>query len=113
MINFKSRKATDKIIILIKDTAFMDYDSYFKHCRCQGELDIGVHYFMDTNGTVHAARDKDAVAGWQYEDNDTSLFILVQSNNKKMNSCQRCALPLLLDNLKKIYKNVEVIERVD
>ena len=112
-INFRKREATEKIVVLIKDTSFVNYKSYYKYCRCQGELDIGVHYFVDTDGTVHKARDHEAVAGWQYDDNTVSIYIMVQSNSKKMNSCQKYVLPLLLANLKKTYKDVEVIERID
>ncbi len=39
-ISFRKREATEKIVVLIKDTAFVDYKSYYKYCRCQGELDI-------------------------------------------------------------------------
>jgi hypothetical protein len=111
-ISFRKREATEKIVVLIKDTTFVDYKSYYKYCRCQGELDIGVHYFVDADGTIHKARDHEAVAGWQYDDN-TSIYIMVQSNSKKMNSCQKHVLPTLLDYLKKTYKDVEVIERID
>lgn len=111
-INFRKREATDNIVILIKDTTFVDYRSYYKYCRCQGELDAGVHYFIDTDGTIHVGRDREAVAGWQYNDNN-SIYIMVQSNNKKMNSCQKHVLPLLLTHLKRIYKDAEVIERND
>ena len=43
-------------------------------------MDAGVHYFIDDDGTIHVARKDDAVAGWEYTDNETSLYILAQSN---------------------------------
>lgn len=113
VVDFKKRVATTHIIILIKDTSCINYTNYYKQCRRRGELDAGVHYFLDVDGTIHVARQDDAVAGWEYEDGATSLYILAQSNTKKLNSCQKYVLPGLLENLKKKYKDAKVIERTE
>lgn len=112
-MDFKKRVATSQIIILIKDTCCINYTNYYKKCRRMGELDAGVHYFLDTDGAVHVARQDDAVAGWQYKDNTTSLYILAQSNSGKLNSSQRFVLLSLLESLQKKYKEAQVIERVE
>lgn len=113
VVEFKKRQATENIIILIKDTCCTTYENFYKKCRRLGELDAGVHFFLDANGTIHVARHEDSVAGWQYEDSDNSLYILAQSNNSKLNSCQRYVLPTLIENLKKKYKDAKVIERIE
>lgn len=76
-------------------------------------MDAGVHYFIDDDGTIHVARKDDAVAGWEYTDNETSLYILAQSNTNKLNSCQKFVLPGLLESLKKKYKDAKVVERTE
>lgn len=113
-IEYKKRKSTDNIVILIKDTCCLTYDAYFTKCRRKGDFDVGVQYFVDGLGVIHDGRLNDEVASWEYPDNSTSLYILAQSNSKKLNSCQKCTLTTLVDNLKKIYgEEVNVVERVE
>lgn len=111
-VEFRKRKTTEHIIVLIKDTTCVSYATFYKYRRRLGELDAGVHYFVDTDGTIHAARKDECVAGWEYMDND-SVYILVQSNIGKLNSSQRYSLSPLLETLKEKYPNANVIERTE
>ena len=52
IVDFKKRVATTHIIILIKDTSCINYSNFYKQCRRRGELDAGVHYFIDDDGTI-------------------------------------------------------------
>lgn len=113
VVKFRKRTATTNIVILIKDTCCVSYHGYYKQCRRMGDIDAGVHYFVDTDGTIHVGRDEAAVAGWRLEGHETSLYILAQSNNKKLNSSQKLVLEPLLEKLKQKYKDAKVIERTE
>lgn len=111
-IEFRKRKVTEHIIVLIKDTSCLSYESFYKYRRRMGELDAGVHYFLDADGTIHVARNDECVAGWEYADNN-SVYILAQSNNSKLNSSQRYVMPTLLESLQQKYPEADVIERTE
>lgn len=113
-IEYKKRKTTDSIVILIKDTGCLTYDDLFTKYRRKGDFDIGVQYFVDGNGTVFDERMDEEVADWIYPDCATALYILAQSNSKKLNSCQRHSVDILVDNLKKKFgEDITVVERVE
>lgn len=112
VIEFRKREATEHIVVLIKDTCCVSYESFYKFRRRMGELDAGVHYFVDADGTLHVARKDDCVAGWEHNDN-TSVYILAQSNTKKLTSSQRYALSPLLTDLTKKYPNAKITERTE
>ena len=42
-VEFRKRKTTEHIIVLIKDTTCVSYTTYYKYRRRLGELDAGVH----------------------------------------------------------------------
>ena len=113
VVKFKKRTATSHIVILITDTCCVSYSGYYKRCRRMGDIDAGVHYFVDTDGTIHVDRDEEAVAGWRFKGHETSLYIMAQSNNKKLNSSQKLVLEPLIEKLKKKYKDAKVIERTE
>lgn len=111
-VEFRKRKTTEHIIVLIKDTSCVSYEAFYKYRRRMGELDAGVHYFVDMGGTVHVARKDECVAGWEYADNN-SVYILMQSNTGKLTSSQRYILPSLLESLKEKYPDADIIERTE
>lgn len=112
-LKFRKRETTLKIVVLVKDTGCSEYEEYYKKCRRKGEFDANVHFFIDDNGTIHNAREADAVAGWVYSDNETSVYILAQSNNQQLTSSQRHSLMPLLVYLTHKYPNAEIEERTE
>ena len=112
-LKFRKRELTLKIVVLIKDTGCANYDAYYKVCRRKGEFDANVHYFIDADGTIHEARVDDAVAGWNYSENETSVYILAQSTNKQLSDSQRRTEMSLLIYLTQKYPKAEIEERVE
>lgn len=111
--DFRKRVATDNIVILCMDTSCNTYEQFYKQCRRRGELDIGVHFFLDTFGNLSVGRAVACIADCTYIDNEVSVYIIAQSNTGALNSCQKTALQSLLVDLKLKYKNAKIIERTE
>lgn len=113
IVDFRKRTKTEHIIILCKDTACTSYEAFYRHNRRKGELDAGVHYFIDCSGTVTVARKDDCVADYKYKDFENSVYILAQSNTHKLNSCQKLVLAPLVAALQDKYPEAIVAERIE
>lgn len=111
MINFKERKATKYVVVLITNTNCRTFEDFYRKKRREGELDTGCHYFVDTYGEISKDRKLDCVAGWEYKDNAESIYIVAQSETGKLNSCQQNVLPPLKEMLLAIYPEAIYVER--
>ena len=108
-LKFKKRIETNKVVVQAIDAP--SYEVYFNELRRRGELDTGCHYFIDEYGEIKRERAIDVVAGWHYEEGDSSIYILVQCQSKKLSSCQKFAVKELLENIKKKYPKIKVVNK--
>lgn len=111
MIEFKKRKETKRIVVLLTDTKCNSFEEYFRQKRRAGELDTGCHYFIDIYGEITKDRNLDCVAGWEYKDNADSIYIVAQSTTGKLNSCQQSEIAPLKEMLLAVYPEALYVER--
>ena len=112
-LKFRKRETTKKIVVIIKDTGCAEYDDDYKKCRRRGDFDANVHFFMDSNGTIHNASPDDCVGSWRYDDGEIAVHIMAQSDDGKLSNSQRHSLIPLLVYLTHKYPDAEVEERTD
>lgn len=112
-LKFRKREITTKIVVIITNTGCAEYDDYYKKCRRRGDFDANVHFFVDSNGTIHNARPDDCVGSWRYDDGETSVHIMAQSEDGKLSGSQRHSLIPLLVYLTHKYPDAEVEERTE
>ena len=93
---------------MVLPVACKNYYEYFKKLRRRGELDTGCHYFINEYGEVKQERNLEAVAGWHYDEANTSIYILVQAKNKKLTSSQKHMVKELLEEIINKYPDVKV-----
>lgn len=107
MLDFKKRTETQYITIEEKDCHKKDFAKLLKEARRQGEYDTGYHYIVDRHGVVTADRPIDAIAQYDFDVADKSIYILVDAPTEPQDA-QIFACKKLLAALLDEYKDAEV-----
>jgi hypothetical protein len=99
---FTQRNTTKFFHVVKKDNGGRTLKQLYKEARRLGELDTGYHFIVDRYGNIDADRPVEAVAGWELPDSDTSIYVLVDCKDKKLNDSQRVAILSLRESYKKL-----------
>ena len=89
------------------DIGGLNRHKLYRMARRRGDFDTGYHYILQTDGTLEADREKTAVAGWNLQAADVSLYILADAPEGKISDAQR----VIIRSIAAEYPNAEIIER--
>lgn len=99
-MKFRSRKTTNYLYVVQRDTGGLSVPELQAAARRRGDLAIGYHYVVQENGVVEQGREPYAVAGHNFENPETSIYILVDIGGRgRLTDSQKVALEDLLDML--------------
>lgn len=109
-MKFKLRPSTDFLYIHLKDTGGLTVPELHREARKTGKLDIGYHHVIQKNGVVEQGRAQDEVAGYDLENCDRSIYVLVDcGENNKLTDAQKVSLQDLKDSIIATYPDIVVI----
>lgn len=108
LIQFRKRQRTDNLCVVLRNLNHADRDKLYRQARKLGDLDTGYHIIVLDNGLEEYDRDIKAVAGHKLPNNETNIYILVDSPNNKLNDAQRNTLNRLSIQFGLDIKQVEV-----
>lgn len=95
-MEFKQRLTTTAIRLVKQNLNGLDKEALYKKARRQGEFDTGYHFIIHNDGTLEVDRPVDAVAQWDFEGYETSLYVLVDTIGK-LSDAQRLVLRSITD----------------
>lgn len=104
-MKFKKRLTTTSIRLVKQDLKGLDKEALYKKARRLGEFDTGYHFIIHNDGTVEIDRPVDAVAQWDFEGYETSLYVLMDTTGK-ISDAQR----LVLKNITDQYPDAQLLE---
>lgn len=106
-MEFKKRLSTDHVYVVKKFLNDATKDQLYKAARRAGELDTGYHYILHNDGSVEEDRQPNTcVAQYDFENANTSLYILADCKKGKLSDAQR----LILASITKDFPTAEVHE---
>lgn len=109
-MKFKLRPSTDFLYIHLKDTGGLSVRELHREARKAGKLDIGYHYVVQENGVVEQGREQYVVAGYDLENCDRSIYVLVDcGENGKLTDSQKVSLQDLKDSIIATYPDIMVL----
>ena len=103
-IKYLGRPETKRIIIL--HTPYSTYEDYLVAQRAKGNLDAGVHYYIDKLGRVMVGRQENVYGSHLLAGYEDSIFIAVGSTT----DCARQALELLTADIICRYGSLGVVD---
>jgi len=107
-IVFKKRSSTTGIVVKVADKGGMSFKDLLKSHRQKGDFHVDDHFYIDNSGYIEAGRLLEDVAGFIYDDCNTSVHILVDGENGKINDCQQQSVNNLLTSLADAYPDAVV-----
>ena len=110
-LTYKQRQETKTIVLVHKDYNNNTYQQLYRKCRQEGNFDTGYHYFIDRIGRLTADREETAVAGWDLDNNTSSLYVLIDTPNGKLTDSQNFELSDLLEQFKTKYPEATIINK--
>lgn len=100
-LRFRQRATTDNIYAHVKDLKNKTKDRLYKEARRLGELDTGYHIIIHNDGSTEYDRDINAVAQYDFVDNETSIYVLCDAKDiKHITDAQK----VVLEDLRRLYK---------
>ena len=100
-LRFRQRATTDNIYAHVKDIKNKTKDRLYKEARRLGELDTGYHIIIHNDGSAEYDRDINAVAQYDFENNETSIYVLCDAKDiKHISDAQK----VILEELRRLYK---------
>ena len=105
VMNFKKRLTTTSIRVIKQPLNGLDKEALYKKARRQGEFDTGYHFIIHNDGTLEADRPIEAVAQWNFEEYESSLYVLADTTGK-LSDAQRLVLRGVAEN----YPDAEILE---
>lgn len=110
-MKFRERKDTHYIYVHLRDTDGLTVPELHNEARRNGELTLGYHYVIQSNGNVEQGRDQYSVAGRSMENAETSIYVLIDSRGKnRLSDCQIDVTKGLLDSLQTEYPKAKIIK---
>lgn len=104
-MKFKKRLETLRIYLVIKDLQDATMSTLYKKARRDGNFDTGYHFVLFNNGLMEADRPIDCVADCNFENSESSIYILVDSKGKLSDSQK-----LALRDFMKSYPDIETVK---
>ena len=101
-MNFKNRIETKYLYVVKKDLKGTKRDTLVRQAIQKGEFDTGYHFILSNTGLLEADRQSTAVAGWDFENNLESLYVLADSTGNLTDAQRNAIKQLNIDNLKVI-----------
>lgn len=109
-MKFRTRKTTDFLYIHLRNTGGLTVPELRREARRAGKLDIDYHYVVQDNGAVEQGREQYVVAGYEFENSENSIYILVDvSEKQKLSDAQKVSLQELMDSIYATYPNIKTI----
>ena len=106
-MEFRKRLYTDHIYVVKTDLNGATRDQLYKAARRAGELDTVYHYILHNDGTVEIDRQPNTcVAQYNFENANTSVYILADCKKGKLSDAQR----IILVRISKEFPTAEVHE---
>ena len=93
-IRYLDRPETKKIVVL--HTPYVTYEDFFVSQRAKGNLDSGVHYYIDKLGRITVGREENVYGSHLLAGKEDSIFVAVAD---KPTDCARQALELLMSDI--------------
>lgn len=100
MLTFKRRQETTQICIVVRDCKQVSLKRLYAEARRRGQLDTGFHIYIGRNGSIMYDRDINAIAQYNFPDNETSIYILCDSGTGKVTDAQK----ICIDELEELYE---------
>ena len=104
-MEFKKRLCTISIRIVKQPLNGLTKEMLYKKARRNGEFDTGYHFIIHNDGNLEVDRPIDAVAQWNFEEYETSLYILADTVGK-LSDAQR----LVLRSITEKYPDAKLLE---
>jgi hypothetical protein len=109
-VKFRARKSTDFLYIHLKNTGGLSVPELRRAARKVGKLDVDYHYVVQENGVVEQGREQYVVAGYEFENSENSIYVLVDTgDDDRLSDAQKVALQDLMDSIYATYPNVKTI----
>ena len=109
-MKFKIRESTDYLYVHKRDTGGLTVPELRRVARKEGKLDIDYHYVVQDTGSVEQGRDEYVVAGHELENNDRSIYVLVDVGDRgRLSDAQKVALRDLISSIQGTYPDIKVI----
>lgn len=106
-IVYKQRSDTTTVYIVYKDLK-ADFSTVYKKARRAGEYDTGYHYYIERNGNINFDRSIDAVAQYDFKDNEISVYVLVDAvSPEDVTDAQKKSLLKVTEFIEKRYKTIK------
>lgn len=104
-MEWKKRTLTKTIYVVKANLKGATKETLYLKARRHGEFDTGYHYVLYNDGTLEADRPENAVAQWDFENYETSLYVLADTTGKLSD-----AQHLILKTLNQQYPEAELME---
>lgn len=104
-MEFKKRTITTSIRVVKQNLNGLDKEALYKKARRLGEFDTGYHFIIHNDGNLEEDRPIDAVAQWNFEEYETSLYVLADTAGK-LSDAQR----LVLRGITEQYPDAKLLE---
>lgn len=109
-MKFRHRKTTNFVYVVKMNTGGLSVPELQAEARRRGDLAIGYHYVVQENGQVEQGRAPYEVAGHDLENPETSIYILVDSGERKaLSDAQKVSLKDLLESLEEATQKTQLI----
>lgn len=109
-MKFKTRPSTDFLYLCFQDTGSLSVPELRRVARKAGKLDIDYHYVLQENGVVEQGREPYVVAGYELENCDRSIYVLIDcGTNGKLTDSQKVSLKDLQDSIIATYPDICVV----
>ena len=110
-MKFKVRKSTDFLYILTQDIQGKTAYELRMEAMRKGELDIGVHYVIQKDGSVDQGREPYAVAQYSFRAPERSIYVLVDAGSlSDLSDAQAFALDELISSTQGEYPNIQIMK---
>lgn len=107
-MKFKLRPSTDFLYVQLRDTGGLSVPELQREARKAGKFDCGYHYVVQKNGVVEQGREPYVVAGYDFENCDNSVYVLVDVADKLTDS-QKVSLRDLMESITATYPEIKTI----
>ena len=106
-LRYKKRIETKAVYFIANGNPYSSFEETYRNARRQGMYDTGYHYYIDGFGNVYEDRPHDVVASSSFEDSTSSIYVLLETEDRPTD-CQRIAIADLLEILEDKYGIVPV-----
>lgn len=107
-MNYKARKETKTIKVILMDTSGFSVEQLHKEARKVGKLGVDFHYLVHRRGSVETGRKEYMIAGNALDSSQESICIVVNSPTGKLTDCQEVAMEDLCSSISGTYPDVIV-----